>query len=130
MPLSIYALFGRPSNVGVVDSCPLFSTLEPLVRGNIAAHSFMAYAERGETIWTVGSTSSFVAVVGSGAVRLTRTLAKSDQTLERELGPGMCFGLEAVSGKPHPTNAIAIDNTWYLKVPARLISLATNEDRR
>lgn len=124
MPLDTYPTFERPSNISVVDGCGLMADFAPLVRGTIASHAFMAYAERDETIWTEGSPSDFIAIVGSGSVRLTRRSSNENETAIATLGPGGCFGREAVcEGSVHQANAIAGEHTWYLKVPAEVVIL-------
>jgi CRP-like cAMP-binding protein len=121
-PLSALIQLDRPSNIGVMDSCKLFAGLPPIERGRLAGHSFMAYAERGETIWTQGSPSSFLAIVGTGSIRLTMTDPDKGEHDIGKVGPGGCLGLEALcGGKTHQSNAIAVDTTWYLKVPCRAV---------
>ena len=121
MPLSTFPTFGRPSNLAAVEHCRIMDQLSPRTRADIANHSFMAYAERDETIWTSGSPSTFVGIVACGHVRLTRGVTKEPNEDLAQVSAGQCFGMEAICGQSaHQANAIAIENTWYLKVPASL----------
>lgn len=129
-PLSALIQMDRPSNVGVMDTCKLFSGLPPIERGRLAAHSFMAYAERGETIWTQGSPPAFLAIVGTGSIRLTMMDAEKGEIEIGRVNPGGCCGLEALcGGKVHQSNALAMDTTWYLKVPCRAVIEALSKGR-
>lgn len=131
MPLDTFPTFDRPSNISVVDGCALMADFPPLIRGTIASHAFMAYAERDETIWTEGSPSDFIAIVGSGSVRLTRRSSSGNEGAIATLGPGGCFGMEAVCERSvHQANAIAGEHTWYLKVPTEVVvSLLCDQPR-
>jgi hypothetical protein len=128
--LSALIQFDRPSNIGVMDACKLFSGMPPIERGRLAAHSFMAFAERGDTIWTHGSPSCFLAIVGTGSVRLTMIdLDKGEYDIGK-VKAGGCLGLEGLcGGKTHQSNAIAADTTWYLKVPCRLLIEALSQSK-
>ena len=115
MPLNTFPLFERPSAIATVESSPMMSSLSAKWRSDIAKHSFMAFAERDETIWTLGSPSNFIGIIASGAVRLVQNEGSETGEVARA---GDVFGMEAVCGQPaHQAHAIATENTWYLKVP-------------
>lgn len=91
-------------------------------RSTLAESSFMAYAERGEAIWLAGSPSEIIGVVGVGFVKMTKTTPSGQENTLELLGPGKCFGLVvAIEGRAYPLSAIAVTNTWYLKIPSRVI---------
>ena len=122
MPVETFPTFDRPSNISVVNGCQLLQSLSTKDRGTVAMHSFMAYAERDETIWTEGSPSEFIAIIGTGSVRLTRSSRTGQEYNIQMVEYGQAFGLEAVcGGSSHQSNAIAAEHTWYLKVPAAVV---------
>jgi CRP/FNR family transcriptional regulator, nitrogen oxide reductase regulator len=111
----------RPSNAAVIESCTLLNALREDQRRDLIAHSFMAYAERGEAIWTAGQPSEYFAVVGAGFVKMTKSTASGQEVAMELLGPGQAFGLfAAIEGRAFPLAAIAVTNCWYLKIPMRL----------
>jgi CRP-like cAMP-binding protein len=110
----------RPSNEAVIQSCTLLNPIEPEAQARLVSHSFMAYAEKGEIIWMAGSPSEFCAVVGVGFVKMSKSTPHGTDVAVELLGPGQCFGLMAVvEGRDFPLSAIAVTNTWYLKIPSR-----------
>lgn len=112
----------RPSNISVLEACTLLNALTAEERFELSGGSFMAYAERGEAIWLSGSPSLFAAVVGVGFVKMTRPTSQGMEVAVELLGPGQCFGLMAVlEGRPFPLAAVAVTNTWYLKMPTHAI---------
>lgn len=112
----------RPSNVAVVESCTLLNSLTASEREHLIKSTFMAYAERGETIWLSGSPSSFCAIVASGFVKMTRTTSSGQEVAMELLGPGQAFGLlAAIEGRPFPLSAIAVTHCWYLKIPTKTL---------
>jgi CRP-like cAMP-binding protein len=111
----------RPGNGAVVESCTLLNALDDEQRGELVAGSFMAYVERGEVIWTAGAPAEFVAVVGVGFVKMTKSSAHGQELAMELLGPGQIFGMmAAIEGRSFPLSAVAVTNTWYLKIPTRL----------
>ena len=99
----------------------MLNALTPEQRGELAEQSYMAYAERGELIWLEGGQPEFFAIVGIGFVKMTRSSAKGQEVAVEILGPGQCLGLlAALEKRPLPLSAIAVANTWYLKVPIPL----------
>lgn len=112
----------KPSIVQVLETCSLLNALSDDERLELAQKSFLAYAERGEAIWLAGSPSHFVAIVGSGFVKMTRTTPHGSEVAMELLGPGQCFGLfAALEGRSYPLSAIAVTNTWYAKIRTRAI---------
>jgi CRP-like cAMP-binding protein len=112
----------RPSNEAVIRSCTLLNGIEADAQDHLVSHSFMAYAEKGEVIWIAGSPSEFCAVVGVGFVKMSKGSPHGTEIAVELLGPGQCFGLmAAVEGRDFPLSAIAVTNTWYLKIPTREI---------
>lgn len=91
-------------------------------RMSLATSSFMAFAERGEMIWSAGSTTEFVAVVGTGFIKMTKVTVHGQEIAVELLGPGQGLGiLAAIEGRAYPLSAIAVTKTWYLKIPTRVL---------
>lgn len=110
----------KPSINSAIGACSILNALNEEERARLAEQSFMAYAERGEIIWLTGSPSQNIAVVGTGFVKMTRTTPQGAEVAIELLGPGQCFGLlVAIEGREYPLTAIAVTNTWYLKIPSR-----------
>lgn len=110
----------KPSIDSVIGACSILNALTESERLRLSEQSFMAYAERGEIIWLAGSTSQNIDVVGSGFVKMTRSTPQGTEVAIELLGPGQCFGLlVAIEGREYPLSAIAVTNTWYLKIPTR-----------
>jgi CRP/FNR family transcriptional regulator len=112
----------RPSNIAVLEACTMLNALSADERLELAQSSFMAYAERGESIWMAGSASDFVALVGIGFVKMCKSTPQGQEVALELLGPGQCFGLmAAIEGRAFPLSAVAVTNVWYLKIPTRQI---------
>ncbi|MCB8933407.1 MAG: Crp/Fnr family transcriptional regulator [Fimbriimonadaceae bacterium] len=112
----------RPTNIAVLEACSLLNAVDEESRQVLAGESFMAYAERGEAIWIAGAPSVFTGIVGVGFVKMAKSSAAGMDVAVELLGPGQCFGLmAALEGRPFPLSAIAVSNTWYLKVPTRAL---------
>lgn len=118
MRSEIAGLPEKPSVLSVLASCTVLNGLSENEREGMSETCFMAFAERGELIWLSGSVVQFVAIVGTGFVKMTRTTPQGSEVAVELLGPGQCLGLlAAVEGRVYPLNAIAVTNTWYLKIP-------------
>lgn len=112
----------RPTKTEVLESCSMLNALDPEMRSRLVAASFLAYAERGELIWSAGAPADFAGVVGAGFVKMTKESTSGHEIAVELLGPGQDFGLLAVlDGANYALNAIAVSNTWYLKLPTSLI---------
>ena len=112
----------RPSQAAVIESCTLLNSLSAAEKQKLSDGSFMAFADRGETIWLAGSPSEYSAIIGSGFVKLTRTTASGQEVAMDILGPGQALGmLVAIEGRPFPLSAISVAACWYLKIPTRLL---------
>jgi CRP-like cAMP-binding protein len=112
----------RPSVIDVIETCSLLNALKDEERLNLAEKSFLAFAERGETIWLAGGPSHFVGIVGNGFVKMTRTTIQGSEVAMELLGPGQCFGLfAAIEGRAYPLTATAVTTTWYVKIPTRVL---------
>ncbi len=84
--------------------------------------SHMADCERGEVLFMLGAPAQFVAVIGAGYVKMTRTSHSGQEVAIELLGPGQAFGLlAAIEGRTFPLNAVALTQGWYVKIPARAI---------
>ncbi len=119
---SMPAMPERPNNAAAIESCTLFNALTAPERQDLIDHSFMAYAERGETIWMAGSPSEFSGLAASGFVKMTRTTSSGQEVAMELLGPGQIFGLlAAIEGRPFPLSAVAVTHCWYLKIPSRVV---------
>ncbi len=115
----------RPTNLSVVEACSLLNALTPAEREELAAGSYMAYADRGELVFLHGSPAEFVGVVGSGFVKMSKATHGGQEVALELLGPGQVFGLLAViEGRSFPLNATAVTNCWYLKIPQRTMMKA------
>lgn len=109
-----------PSKLSVLQSCSVMNALSEAERDTLNERSFMAFAERGESIWLAGSSSEFFGVVGTGFMKMTRTTPQGAEVAVELLGPGQCFGLlAALEGRAYPLSAGAVTDCWYLKVPTR-----------
>ncbi len=110
----------QPSVLQALQACSLLNALTDDERLALAEKSYLAYAERGEAIWVAGAPSHFVAIVGQGFVKMTRTTPQGSEVAMELLGPGQCFGLfAALEGRSYPLAAVAVTNTWYAKIPTR-----------
>lgn len=113
----------QPSINSIIESCSIMNALTVDERAWLAERSFIAYAERSEVIWLAGAESSFFAIGGVGFVKMTRTTPQGGEVAVELLGPGQCFGvLAALEGRAFPLAAIAVTNTWYLKVPTAALN--------
>lgn len=113
----------RPSNLGVIAACSVLNALTEPERTRLAGESYMAFAERGEPIWLAGAPSEFLAVVGVGFVKMTRTTPQGAEVAVELLCPGQCFGLlAALEGRAFPLSAIAVTDLWYLKIQTRVLN--------
>lgn len=112
----------RPSVLAVLASCSAFNALSEGERDHLGEQCLMAYAERGELIWLAGGPLQFAAICGTGFVKMTRTTPQGSEIAVELLGPGQCLGfIAALEGREYPLNAVAVTNTWYLKLPVRAI---------
>jgi CRP/FNR family transcriptional regulator len=125
LELEMASIPNRPANEAVIEACSVLNPLDPSLKESFSSQSYMAYAERGETIFMAGASSEFVAVVGAGFVKMTRSAANGQEITMELLGPGQCFGLlVAIEGRSFPLNAVAVTNCWYLKIPTRVFTEA------
>jgi CRP-like cAMP-binding protein len=112
----------RPSNIAVIEACTMLNALSSDERLQMATTSFMAFAERGELIWSAGAPSEFVALVGTGFVKMTKSTIHGQEVAVELLGPGQALGiLAAIEGRSFPLSAIAVTKSWYLKIPTRVL---------
>ncbi len=112
----------QPSMLPVIQACSVMNSLTDDERLNLAEHSYMAFAERGEVVWIAGAPCEFFAIVGNGFVKMTRTTPQGAEVAVEFLGPGQCFGLlAALEGRNFPLSAVAVTHSWYVKVPTRVL---------
>lgn len=112
----------QPSVISVIEACSMMNALSAEERAQMAAQSFMAFADRTEAIWMAGAPSEFFAIVGTGFVKMTRTTPQGAEVAVELLGPGQCFGvIVALEGRIFPLSASAVTPCWYLKVPTRVL---------
>lgn len=117
-----FSRMDRPSIRAAIESCTLLNALTPQQREKLEEGAFIAFANRGETIWFAGAPSDYSAIVVSGFVKLTRTTPHGQEVAVDLLGPGQVFGLLiAIEGMPFPLNAVAVTSCWYLKIPTRVL---------
>ncbi|HJP84330.1 MAG TPA: Crp/Fnr family transcriptional regulator [Fimbriimonadaceae bacterium] len=110
----------KPSILSSLEACSILNALTKQERESLADQCYMAYAERGEIIWLSGAPSLNFAIVGVGFVKMTRTTPQGSEVAIELLGPGQCLGLlVAIEGREYPLSAIAVTNTWYVKIPTR-----------
>ena len=110
----------KPTALSVLNGCSILNALTDSEREHLAEQSFVAYADRGEIIWLAGAPAQNIDVVGTGFVKMTRSTPQGSEIAIELLGPGQCFGLMvAIEGREYPLSAIAVTNTWYLKIPTR-----------
>lgn len=119
----------KPSKLDALESCALLRPLDPTSKKRLAEASFLAYAERGELIWTEGDKADFAGVVGVGFVKMTKESVSGQEVAVELLGPGEVFGLLAVlEGHVYPLSASAVSNTWYLKIPGNTLQSLFKRD--
>lgn len=110
----------KPAVRSVLASCSILNPLTEQETRGLEESCFMAYAERGELLWLTGTPIQFVSVVGVGFVKMTRTTPQGSEVAVELLGPGQCLGLlAAIEGRVYPLNAVAVTNTWYLKIASK-----------
>ena len=110
----------RPSNLSAIHACSLLNCLDAEAVERLAANSFMAYAEKGEMIWMAGAPAEFCSVLGTGFAKMSKATPHGQEVVVELLGPGQAFGLmAAIEGRAFPLSAIAVTNSWYLKIPTR-----------
>lgn len=108
----------KPTVHAVLNSSTLLSTLGEEAMEELARVSHLAYAERGEIIWLHGSQVGFFGIVGTGFVKMVRSVASGTEVTIEIMGPGQAFGLlGSVEGTGCPLSARSVTNLWYLKVP-------------
>lgn len=126
--LDVASIPDRPSNLAVIHACSLLNTVEDCARQRLAICSFMAYADKGETIWMAGAPAEFCSVVGVGFVKLSKSTIHGQDVAVELLGPGQAFGImAAIEGRAFPLTATAVTNCWYLKIPTREVMLVYRE---
>jgi len=131
MPHSHTLLPDRPSNISVIEACSLFNAVTSNQRQALAERSFMAFAERGESIWRAGTPAQIAAIAGVGFVKMTRSTPQGMEVAVELLGPGQVFGLLAsIEGGIFPLTATAVTNCWYLKLPADIIRTTYEESNQ
>jgi len=82
----------------------------------------MAFAERGDLIWRCGNPAQFAGVVAVGSVKLTQSTPYGSEVAVEVVGPPQSFGaVAAVGDRRDALSAIAVANTWYLKVPSSIL---------
>lgn len=112
----------RTGHQAAIESCTLLDALTAAERESLVDRTFLAFADRGETIWLAGAPSEFCAVVPIGFVKMTRSTPSGQEVAVDLLGPGQAYGiLVALEGKPFPLSAIAVTSCWYLKLPTRVL---------
>ncbi|HXH61598.1 MAG TPA: Crp/Fnr family transcriptional regulator [Fimbriimonadaceae bacterium] len=108
----------RPTNISALRSSTLFNSLTSDDLDELARVSHMAYAERSETIWLHGNQVDFYGLVGTGFVKMVKSLESGNEATTEIVGPGQVFGLLGVlEGTGCPLSARAVCNIWYLKIP-------------
>jgi len=113
----------QPSMLAVIQACSVMNALNEDERQSLAEQSYMAFAERGEAIWIAGAPCEYFAIVGTGFVKMTRTTPQGAEVAVELLGPGQCFGLlAALEGRNFPLSAVSVTNSWYVKVPTRVLN--------
>jgi CRP/FNR family transcriptional regulator, nitrogen oxide reductase regulator len=112
----------RPTKLSVIEGCSLFNGLTTEEKESLVEGAFLAYAERGEMIWQAGTPSDFCAIVGLGFVKMTKTTSHGQEVALELMGAGQVLGLlAALEGRAFPLSATAVTNTWYLKIPRRML---------
>ncbi|MBV6504312.1 MAG: hypothetical protein AKCLJLPJ_02432 [Fimbriimonadales bacterium] len=111
----------RPNHRDVLRQCEVLSSLSDEDFGLLEQNSYLAYAERGEVIWLSGATAEFIAIIGSGFVKLTKTSPHGHEVTVELLGPSQPAGImAAIESHIYPLSALAVSNCWYLKIPTPL----------
>lgn len=107
-----------PQPADVLSLCSLFENVSPASKDALVSESHLAYADRGEDLWTENAPSRFFVVVGNGIVRISHlTLNKLEVTID-VLGTGSFGGLHLSDPEARfTTTATTYSNLWYLKIP-------------
>lgn len=112
------ALIDELSVRGVLESCPLFKTLDEDQMRSLAAGCRLTRCDRGEPIWISGSQVDFFGVVAHGFVKLVRSNSLGSEVTLEIMGPNQVFGLlGAIAGCGCPLMAYGLTDTAYLRVP-------------
>lgn len=108
----------RPDEMAVLRECALCRDLPALEAKRFLSKCHLAFAERGDLLWSAGTESRFFAIIAEGIIKLSRKSIQGREVAVEVLGPGSCVGILAtLSGSNYPLTATAITDTWYLKVP-------------
>lgn len=107
-----------PQPAEVLARCSLFENVSQVSKDELVSESHLAYADRGESLWTENSPSRFFVVVGNGIVGISHlTFNKIEVTID-VLGPGSFGGLHLSDPDARfTTTATSYSNLWYLKIP-------------
>ena len=113
-----YPIPTQPDAMGILAHSRLLGDVGPRDLKRLLQRSTLSYVDRGDVLWKEGSPSRFFVVVGEGLVRMTRRSPQMREVTVEILGPGDCAGiLASLNHTGYLLSAIAITNTWYLKVP-------------
>jgi CRP-like cAMP-binding protein len=108
----------RPSIEQIVESSTLLNVLTEEQRTSIRDAARLVKAERGEYIWLSGDMVDYFGLVGTGFVKMVRSTGDANDATLEIMGPGQIFGmLGTVEGSGCPLSAIAVTQTYYLRIP-------------
>lgn len=110
----------RPTVHTAIHSSTLLNCLTEEDLDGLIPQCYMAYAERGQTIWFNGSQHDFFGLVGSGFVKMVSRTNRGGEITAEIMGPGQVFGLlGAIDGGGCPLTAKAVCDLWYCRIPRR-----------
>jgi CRP-like cAMP-binding protein len=108
----------RPDEMAVLQQCELCREMPLLEAKRILSKCHLAFAERGDLLWSAGTESRFFAIIAEGVLMLSRKSIQGREVVVEVLGPGASAGILAtLLGTPYPLSSVAITDMWYLKVP-------------
>ncbi|MEK6243308.1 MAG: Crp/Fnr family transcriptional regulator [Pseudomonadota bacterium] len=104
---------------GVLTSLPLFGQVARAQVAMVASRSRTVYARRGAVVCRRGERMPGVIALGYGILKLALRRPGSEEKIVRFLGPNDIFGESAAMlGRPCPVDAIALEESMIVIVPA------------
>lgn len=109
------------TKLGALKRCRELAPLPGPRLADVAAQSFVAYADAGQVIWGPGAPADYAGVVISGRIRLvTRCGIQEERFASLRAGDSFCMA-EAIEHREPKWSAIADTDCSYVKIPAALL---------
>lgn len=114
---------------GVLESCTLLNALTEEQFQELVGACHLKQCDRGKPIWLSGADATFIGLVGSGFVKMTKTNSVGAEITQEIMGPGQIFGLLGmVAGTGCPLMAYGLTDTVYLKIPKQTFQKIYDEN--